>query len=378
MAGAARLYPPPAHPPASLTEPNLGNYLNNTLPGARLPDRALPPMGGHRDFLDYSYLIDWVSTPRLSVQWRTTPAAVRNGTVVVVIPEALLNDHYLGARNRSCADGAFLALVPACNETIPLAQCNYTGVVNVSTPRSPGVYVVAMFVHDGSPLPGLSSYWEDKLYTRQIAQLAYDPTGADGAQSRANNARVALDSRKARNNATLLCYATWLRPLNVTTRQIAAQGSVGGWFYLGDAWRQRGELTRFYAQPPFYATTQSLTLLEGGSSYEYSVVYDSGAQVPTQLWLQTWSNCHYTVEGEGVGGQGSQTTHIAGQDRALRLLRVQSSPDFGRSDRFVRSRDNLTMTVRVRVDATQNLHHAPVSRVFDVVVVVRHWVICAC
>ena len=260
------LYPIPRNTPASLTMDNFGNYDNSTLPGVEILKPV--PENGHADFVDYRYLIDWVSSPTVTVRWSSTPSLVRNGTLIVIIPEALFNDHYLGAKNRSCFDGAFMKLVPACNATIPLQNCTYESVVNISTPRSPGVYLAAMFVHDGSPLPGLSTSFEDKRYVKHIAELAYDPSGADGEQSRANNARVALDSRKSRNNATLLCYAPWLRPVNTTTRQVADKGSQNGWFYLGDAWRQYGTMTRFYAQPAYYATTQTLSLLEGGSSFD--------------------------------------------------------------------------------------------------------------
>ena len=67
-ARASPAFPPPA-PPESLTEYNMGNYRNDTHPGATLPGRESPPADGHADFVDYAYFVDWVSSPTLAVRW---------------------------------------------------------------------------------------------------------------------------------------------------------------------------------------------------------------------------------------------------------------------------------------------------------------------
>lgn len=108
-------------------------------------------------------------------------------------------------------------------------------------------------------------------------------------------------------------------------------------------------MSRIYNAPSFWATAPTLTLLEGGATYEYSIFYENGDYLRSPLMLQTLSNCYQNVIGQDTGGLWSQTT-MQPNTRQMRMLTVNQKSDFGRKDNFVVQHDNRRKKSTVEIN----------------------------
>ena len=320
-------------------------FINTTTIGVEVLPTADP------DSRRSKYITSWISTPTIQVRWGATPATVRNATLLAILKEEDWIAHRQGLHNKSCIDGSTTHFIPGC-EKPNIQDCPTQGKFNLTLPKIPGTYLIVAYSNNGSHLPYYldnhgSSYLENEYIEHALA--------------------AGTLQHQHRDNSSILCYQWWLRPpINSTTE---------GWIFLGNQMMQMGQLSRIYNAPSFWATVPTLTMLEGGGQVDYTIFYESGNYLRSPLFLQTLSNCYHLVKGGGTGGIWSQTTmHTLTHEpppRQMRLLTINNESDVGLFHPFLITEDNTSASIRISVQATNNLHQ---SKFMNTTCSLKHWI----
>ena len=321
--------------------PTSALFLNTTTVGVELLT-SVPT--GSAEFSNQQYITSWISTPSITVRWATLPQYVRNSTTVLILLEEDWIAHRQGIHNKSCVNGASMHFIPGCLEN-NIDDCLTEKILDIPLPRLPGTYLIAAYSNNGSSLPYYlnnygSAYLENEYYKQ--AEITGD------------------FNQPHQGNSSMLCYQWWLRPPNATSLE---------YIFLGNQLQQIGDMSRIYNAPSFWATAPTLTLLEGGATYEYSIFYENGDYLRSPLMLQTLSNCYQNVIGQDTGGLWSQTT-MQPNTRQMRMLTVNQKSDFGRKDNFVVQHDNRSASIRITISATNNLRQ---SKNQNMSCTIKHW-----